>query len=71
MKSDIGFLKRRAYSLGRTVENLNRNRNAFEECEEISGELRIIFDRILKCLGEVNAIRTAIEDKINELEAAS
>jgi hypothetical protein len=71
MQSDIGFLKRRAYSLGRTVENLNRNRNAFEECEEISGELRIIFDRILKCLGEVNAIRTAIEDKINELEAAS
>jgi Mg2+ and Co2+ transporter CorA len=71
MQSDIGFLRRRHYSLMRAVENLNRNRNAFEECEEIGEGLRGIFDRILKCLSEVNAIRTAIEDKISEMEGAS
>ena len=71
MQSDIGFLKRRAYSLGRAVENLESNRNAFKNCEEIGGELRIIFDRIEGALSEVNAIRTAIEDKISELEGAS
>jgi hypothetical protein len=33
--------------------------------------LRGIFDRIEEALGEVKAIRTAIEGKISELEVAS
>ncbi len=71
MKNEITFLRRRHYSLMRAVENLEHNRNAIEDCEEIDGELRIIFDRIEEALGEVKAIRTAIEDKISELEGAS
>jgi hypothetical protein len=71
MQSDIGFLRRRLYSLGRAVENLESNRDAFEKCEQIYRELRIIFDRIEECLSEVKAIRTAIQEKISELEAAS
>ena len=71
MESDIGFLKRRAYSLGRAVENLEHNRNAFEDCEGLGAGLRGIFDRIEEAISEVKAIRTAIEDKISELEGAS
>ena len=71
MKVDVDFLRRRAYSLGRAVENLESNRNAFKNCEELAGEIRGIFDRIEGALSEVNAIRTAIDDKISELEAAS
>jgi hypothetical protein len=71
MESDIGFLKRRAYSLGRAVENLEHNRNAFEDCEGLGAGLRGIFDRIEEAISEVKAIRTAIDDKISELEAAS
>ena len=70
MKVDIDFLKRRAYSLGRAVENLEHNRNAFEDCEEIGPGLRGIFDCIEECLSEVKAIRTAIEVAISKLEAA-
>jgi hypothetical protein len=68
MKSDIGFLRRRAYSLGRAIENLESNRNAFEDCEELGAGLRGIFDQINECLSEVKAIRTAIESKISEME---
>jgi hypothetical protein len=70
MKVDSGFLKRRHASLFRAVENLEHNRNAFEDCEELGPGLRSIFDCIEECLSEVKAIRTAIEDKISELEAA-
>jgi hypothetical protein len=70
MEVDVNFLRRRAYSLGRAVENLEHNRNAFKNCEEIGAGLRGIFDRIEEAIIEANAIRTAIEDKISELEAA-
>ena len=65
----IVFLRRRAYSLGRAVESLEHNRNAFQDCEELGAGLRGIFDRIEEALSEVKAILTAIEDKISELEA--
>jgi DNA repair ATPase RecN len=71
MKADIGFLKRRAYSLRGAVESLESNRNAFKDCEELDGEFVGIFERIEKALSEVRSIRAAIEDKIDELEAAS
>ncbi len=71
MEVDIGFLRRRAYSLGRAVENLEHNRNAIEDREDLGVGFRGILDRIEEALGEVKAIRTAIEDKISELEAAS
>jgi hypothetical protein len=67
----ISFLRRRAYSLGRAVEILESNRNAIEDREDLGGGLRGIFDCIEEALSEVKAIRTAIEDKISELEAAS
>ena len=65
------FLRLRHASLMRAVENLEHNRNAFEDCEELGGGLRGIFDRIEGALSEVKAIRTAIEDKISKLEGAS
>jgi DNA repair ATPase RecN len=71
MKVDVNFLRRRAYSLGRAVENLESNRNAFKDCEELAGEFRGILERIDEALSEVRSIRTAIEDKIDELEGAS
>ncbi len=68
MKNEMTFLRRRAYSLGRAVESLESNRNAFKDCEELAGEFMGIFDRIEKALSEVRSIRAAIEDKIDELE---
>jgi hypothetical protein len=66
----IVFLRRRHASLFRAVENLEHNRNAIEDREDLGGGLRGIFDRIEEALSEVRAIRTAIEDKISELEGA-
>jgi DNA repair ATPase RecN len=71
MECNIGFLKRRAYGLGRAVESLESSRNAFKDCEELAGEFMGIFERIDEALSEVRSIRTAIEDKIDELEGAS
>jgi hypothetical protein len=67
----INFLRRRHASLFRAIENLEHNRNAIEDCEELGGGIRGIFDHIEEALGEVKAIRTAIEGKISELEGAS
>jgi hypothetical protein len=66
----IVFLRRRHYSLMRAVENLEHNRNAIEDREDLGGGLRGIFDCIEEALNEVKAIRTAIEGKISELEGA-
>jgi hypothetical protein len=66
----IVFLRRRHYSLMRAVENLEHNRNAIEDREDLGGGLRGIFDCIEECLSEVKAIRAAIEGKISELEGA-
>ena len=65
----IVFLRRRHASLFRAVENLEHNRVAFEDCKELGGGLRGIFDRIEEAISDVKAIRTAIDDKISELEA--
>jgi len=70
MQSEIGFLRRRHASLIRSVENLERNLNAFEECGHFC-EFEEIFERIDEALSEVRSIRTAISDKMSELEAAS
>jgi len=66
----IVFLRRRHASLLRAVENLEHNRNAIEDREDLGGGLRSIFYRIEEALSEVKAIRTAIEGKISELEGA-
>ena len=71
MQDKICFLRRRHASLFRAIENLEHNRNAFEDCEGLGAGLRGIFDRIEEAISEVKAIRTAIEDKISELEGAS
>jgi DNA repair ATPase RecN len=70
MQDKISFLRRRHASLFRAVENLEHNRNAIEDCEELGPGFRGIFDRIEEAISEVKAIRTAIDDKISELEAA-
>jgi hypothetical protein len=67
----ISFLRRRHASLFRAIENLEHNRNAIEDREDLGGGLRGIFDCIEEALSEVRAIRTAIEVKISELEGAS
>jgi hypothetical protein len=66
----IVFLRRRHYSLMRAVENLEYNRNAIDDREDLGGGLRGIFDCIEEALSEVKQIRTAIEGKISELEGA-
>jgi hypothetical protein len=71
MQDKISFLKRRHVNILRAVENLEHNRNAFEDFADIVGEFKEIQDRIDECLSEVRAIRTAIDDKIIELEGAS
>ena len=82
MNGKAKFLKIRNASLVRAVENLERNRNAFEDHRGLIGESTDVFkgtadefkeirDLIEQALSKVNAIRTAIEDKISELEAAS
>jgi hypothetical protein len=68
MKSEIGFLRRRHWSLKGAVDNLERNLNAFEDCGLNVSELDEIFDRIDECLSEVRAIRVVISDKMSELE---
>ena len=70
MQDKIVFLRRRHASLERAVGNLEQNLNAFEDCGLNVSELDEIFDRIDECLSEVRAIRTAIDDKISELEVA-
>ena len=67
----IVFLRRRHASLFRAIENLEHNRNAIEDREDLGGGLRGIFDCIEEALIEVKAIRTAIEGKISEMEGAS
>jgi NADPH-dependent glutamate synthase beta subunit-like oxidoreductase len=69
MNGKAKFLKIRNASLMRTVENLEHNRNALEECGRFC-EFEEICDRINESLSEVKAIRTAIDDKISELEAS-
>jgi hypothetical protein len=54
----------------RAVENLEYNRNAIDDREDLGGGLRGIFDCIEEALSEVKQIRTAIEGKISELEGA-
>jgi hypothetical protein len=71
MKNEITFLRRRHASLERAVDNLERNLNAFEDCGLNVSELDEIFERIDEALSEVRSIRTAISDKMSELEAAS
>jgi hypothetical protein len=71
MQGEIGFLRRRHASLIRTVDNLERNVDAFDDPECPTEEMQCIFDRINECLSEVRAIRVSIIDKISELEAAS
>jgi hypothetical protein len=71
MQDKIGFLRRRHASLFRAIENLEHNRNAFEDCEDLGPGLRGIFDRIEQAIVQLEAIRAAIEGKISELEAAS
>jgi hypothetical protein len=68
MEDKIVFLRRRHASLERAVENLEHNRNAIEDREDLGAGLRGIFDCIGEALSEVKAIRTAIEGKISELE---
>ena len=70
MQSEISFLRRRHASLIRSVENLEHNLNAFEECGHFC-EFEEICDRINESLSEVRSIRMAICDKMSELEAAS
>jgi hypothetical protein len=71
MQGEIGFLRRRHYSLMRAVENLEHNFNAFADIENYGVDFRDIRDPIGEYLLKVKAIRTAIEDKISELEGAS
>jgi hypothetical protein len=71
MQDKIGFLRRRHASLFRAVENLQHNRDAIEGFVVEFGQFEDIFDRTEEALSKVKAIRTAIEDKISELEAAS
>ena len=81
MKGKAKFLKIRNASLMRAVENLEHNRNALEDHRDLIGESTDVFkdaadefkeicDRIEESLSEVKAIRTAIDDKISELEAS-
>jgi hypothetical protein len=72
MQDKIGFLRRRHASLFRAVENLEHNFNMLRDFREFPVvDFKEIQDRIEEALSEVKAIRTAIEDRINELEAAS
>jgi hypothetical protein len=87
MKNDISFLRRRHASLFRAVENLEHNFNMLHdfqdlpvvECLAINSRrgrwqrcrFKEIQDRIEEAISEVKAIRTAIEDRISVLEAAS
>jgi hypothetical protein len=71
MQKEIGFLRRRHASLQRAVDNLQRNLDAFEDCECDVSDFDEIFDRINECLSELRAIRVEISDKIGGLEAAS
>jgi hypothetical protein len=50
---------------------LEHNRNAIEDRDDLGTGLMGIFDHIEEVLSEVKAIRTAIDDKIAELEGAS
>jgi len=71
MQDKIGFLRRRHASLFRAVENLEHNFNMLHDFQEFPVvEFKEIQDRIKEALSEVKAIRTAIDNKISELEAA-
>lgn len=71
MKVNIGFLKRRLHTLRRSIEPLEHGQFIFAKCENLDGGFMEIFERIEKSLGELRAIRTAIEGAIRKLEEAS
>jgi hypothetical protein len=72
MQDKIGFLRRRHGSLFLAVESLKHNFNMLHDFQEFPVvEFKEIQDRIEQALSEVKAIRTAIEDKMSELEEAS
>jgi len=72
MEDKISFLRCRHASLFRAVDNLEHNFRMIHNFEKVPVlELEKIQDRIEGAISEVKAIRTAIEDKIKELEAAS
>ncbi len=71
MQDKISFLRRRHASLFRAVENMQHNRDAIEGFVIEFGQFEDIFDRTEEALSKAKQIRTAIEDKISELEAAS
>ena len=72
MQDKIAFLRCRHASLMRAVDNLEHNFHIISDFEGFPVvEFEEIQDRIKAARTEVKAIRTAIEDKISELEAAS
>jgi len=72
MQDKISFLRCRHASLLRAVENLEHNFHMINDFEEVPVvELEEVQDRIEAAMTEAKAIRTAISDKISELEAAS
>ena len=72
MEDNIAFLRCRHASLMRAVQNLEHNFNMFHDFQELPVvEFEEIQNRVDGCLSEAKAIRTAIKDKISELEAAS
>ena len=69
--NNIEFLNNRERSLGRAIECLEFNFHRFTDDADDHPDWQGFADRIEKCLIEAKAIRTAIGDKMSELEAAS